>query len=218
MDCILPASSVHGILQTRILKWVAMPSFRDSSQPRYWARVLSPVLASGFFTTRPPRKWNTNDGTSSLIKEANHLVDLFGYWRQHILTPWVLPWSVYQVALMLSVSNCTWSCKVLCSLLKVSTILLLAFCHGKCDNINGVCHKLRCCTEPLGSCPRAHIAFCRNSWSILLKIIIYLNSCSWIVKWISLGMYIWTRTPNNYSELLWKPWKCPAQMTLWERI
>ena len=29
-----PGSSVHGILQTRILEWVAMPSSRGSSQPR----------------------------------------------------------------------------------------------------------------------------------------------------------------------------------------
>ena len=28
IDCSLPPSSVHGILQTRILEWVAMPSFR----------------------------------------------------------------------------------------------------------------------------------------------------------------------------------------------
>ena len=34
MDCTLPGSSVHGILQTRILDWVAMPSSRGSSQPR----------------------------------------------------------------------------------------------------------------------------------------------------------------------------------------
>ena len=29
-----PGSSVHGILQARILEWVAMPSSRGSSQPR----------------------------------------------------------------------------------------------------------------------------------------------------------------------------------------
>ena len=29
-----PGSSVHGILQARILKWVAIPFFRESSQPR----------------------------------------------------------------------------------------------------------------------------------------------------------------------------------------
>ena len=31
MDCSPPGSSVHGILQARILDWVAMPSFRESS-------------------------------------------------------------------------------------------------------------------------------------------------------------------------------------------
>ena len=34
MDCSPPGSSVHGILQAGILEWVAMPSFRGSSQPR----------------------------------------------------------------------------------------------------------------------------------------------------------------------------------------
>ena len=34
MDCCLPSSSVHVILQERILEWVAMPSFRGSSWPR----------------------------------------------------------------------------------------------------------------------------------------------------------------------------------------
>ena len=34
MDCRPPGSSVHGILQARILEWVAMPSSRGSSQPR----------------------------------------------------------------------------------------------------------------------------------------------------------------------------------------
>ena len=34
MDCNLPGSSIHGILQARILEWVAMPSSRASFQPR----------------------------------------------------------------------------------------------------------------------------------------------------------------------------------------
>ena len=33
-DCSLPGPSVHGILQARILEWVAVPSSRGSSQPR----------------------------------------------------------------------------------------------------------------------------------------------------------------------------------------
>ena len=34
MDCSSPGSSVHGILQARILEWIAIPFSRGSSQPR----------------------------------------------------------------------------------------------------------------------------------------------------------------------------------------
>ena len=34
VDCSHPGSAVHGILQERILEWVAMSSSRGSSQPR----------------------------------------------------------------------------------------------------------------------------------------------------------------------------------------
>ena len=39
MDCSPPGFSVHGILQARILKWIAMSSSRGSSQPRDWTQV-----------------------------------------------------------------------------------------------------------------------------------------------------------------------------------
>ena len=44
MDCSPPGSSVHGILQARILQWVAMPSSRGSSWPRDWTRVYLHLL------------------------------------------------------------------------------------------------------------------------------------------------------------------------------
>ena len=34
MDCSLPGSSVHGILQARVLEWVAISFSRGSSRPR----------------------------------------------------------------------------------------------------------------------------------------------------------------------------------------
>ena len=42
MDCSWPGSCVHGILQERILEWVAMPSSSMSSRPRYrfWVSYL----------------------------------------------------------------------------------------------------------------------------------------------------------------------------------
>ena len=52
MDYRPPGSSVHGILQARILEWVAMPSSRGSSQPGIEPRsLMSPALAGGYFTT-----------------------------------------------------------------------------------------------------------------------------------------------------------------------
>ena len=39
MDCSLPASSVHGIFQPRLLEWVSMSYSRGSSQPRDWTRI-----------------------------------------------------------------------------------------------------------------------------------------------------------------------------------
>ena len=39
MDYSLPGSSVHGILQPRILEWVAMPSSRGSSRPKDWTHI-----------------------------------------------------------------------------------------------------------------------------------------------------------------------------------
>ena len=39
MACSPPGSSVHGIIQARILEWVAMPFSRGSSWPRIWTRI-----------------------------------------------------------------------------------------------------------------------------------------------------------------------------------
>ena len=60
MDCSPPGSSVHGVLQARILEWVVMPSSRGSSQPRdrtcilHW-QVISLLLScqgSPYFIVR----------------------------------------------------------------------------------------------------------------------------------------------------------------------
>ena len=45
MDSSLPGFSVHGILQARILVWVAISSSRGSSRPR--DRATWPELAGG---------------------------------------------------------------------------------------------------------------------------------------------------------------------------
>ena len=51
VDHSLPGSSVLGILQIRILKWVAIPSYRGSAQSRDQTQIS--CIAGGFFTTEP---------------------------------------------------------------------------------------------------------------------------------------------------------------------
>ena len=46
--------TVHGILQARMLKWVAVPFSRESSQPRDWTQVSH--IAGRFFTS-----WDTRE-------------------------------------------------------------------------------------------------------------------------------------------------------------
>ena len=48
MDCSLPGSSVHGILQARIFEWVAIAFSRGSSWPRNRAQIS--CMAGRFFT------------------------------------------------------------------------------------------------------------------------------------------------------------------------
>ena len=54
--------TVHGILQARILEWVAFPSSRGSAQPRDWAQVL--WIAGRFFTS-----WATREMLIAILIE-----------------------------------------------------------------------------------------------------------------------------------------------------
>ena len=54
MDCNPPGSSVHEILQARILEWVAIRFSRESSQPWDQTRVSS--VAGGFFIISATRE------------------------------------------------------------------------------------------------------------------------------------------------------------------
>ena len=67
MDCSLPASSVHGILQARTLEWLPCPSLGDLPEPGIEPKsLMSPALAGGFFTTSATRVTQLIDlGTES---------------------------------------------------------------------------------------------------------------------------------------------------------
>ena len=62
MDCSLLGSIAHGILQARILEWVAITFSRRSSQPKDWTQVSH--IAGRFFTF-----WATREAHGSLKAE-----------------------------------------------------------------------------------------------------------------------------------------------------
>ena len=90
-----PGSSVHGILQARILEWVAIPFSRGSSQPRDQTQVF--CIAGRFFTI-----WATKEvhapytGAPKYIKQI--LINIKGdkltvrQWQYRTLTPHLHQW------------------------------------------------------------------------------------------------------------------------------
>ena len=73
MDCSLLGSSLHWILQVRLLEWVAMPFSRGSPQSRDWTCIFSSICMSG----RLFPIWATRDAPSP------HLLGL-AYFQQHL--------------------------------------------------------------------------------------------------------------------------------------
>ena len=72
MDCSLPGSSVHGILQARILEWVVISFSRGSSQGRDWTRVS--WIAGRFFTV-----WATREAQTSPNSRLKTILEYLWY-------------------------------------------------------------------------------------------------------------------------------------------
>ena len=101
-DCSLPGSSVLGILQARILEWVAIPFSRGSSHPRIEPRSSAVQVDSFYHLSR--------QGSLSSVRLLS-CVRLF-------VTPWI---AAHQVSL--SIIN-SWS-----SLKLTSTESVIPSCH-----------------------------------------------------------------------------------------
>ena len=69
MDCSLPGSPVHGILQARILEWVAISFSRGSFQPRDQTQVS--CIAGRFFII-----WATRE--AHILRNSNYVV----FWKR----------------------------------------------------------------------------------------------------------------------------------------
>jgi len=83
MDYSPPGSSVHGILQARILEWIAIPFSRGSFQPRNQTQVS--CIAGRFFTVRVTREAlvmnkeaiYSHSGNTRIYRIHNHSVYSF---------------------------------------------------------------------------------------------------------------------------------------------
>ena len=81
--------TVQGVLQARILEWVAFPSSRGSSQPRNWTRVS--CIAGRFFTKWAMREAGLDLGCILKREEQSTYwqVVLWGLrlWYKHLVAP-----------------------------------------------------------------------------------------------------------------------------------
>ena len=91
VDCSPPGSSVHGILQARVLEWVAMPSSRGSSWLSNWTYISCVFcIAGGFFTTEPPGKPPVTPWWFNHLVTSNSLRP-YGLSPAKFLCPWDFP-------------------------------------------------------------------------------------------------------------------------------
>ena len=70
MDCSLPGSSLHGILQARVLEWVTISFSRGSSQPR--DRTLVSCIPGRHFNL-----WATREVTSRQYLILNYIIGVY---------------------------------------------------------------------------------------------------------------------------------------------
>ena len=94
MDCTLPDSLAHGILQARILEWVAILVSRGSSQTRDRTRVS--CIAGRFFTvwatlpSEPPKRFWALAVPNSLLGTLQPMLHFLspqpGVWRLALLS------------------------------------------------------------------------------------------------------------------------------------
>ena len=88
MDCSVPGSSVHGMLQVRILEWVAIPFSRGSSQ--LGIEPGSPTLQADSLPSKPPGKPPQN---------TEHLTNL------HVILDQCKKKIIYHISLALNVDH-----------------------------------------------------------------------------------------------------------------
>ena len=99
LDCSPLGSSVHGILQARIVEWVAIPFLRGSSWPKDWIHISH--KADRFFTV-----WAT---MKPIVKVYHNLI--LKIWKlgcELFFFFWLYPWYVVEKAIATHSSVLSW--------------------------------------------------------------------------------------------------------------
>ena len=117
IDFNLPGSYVHGNLLARILEWVAMPSFRGSSQPwnGTWVSCLLP-LQVGSLPLAPPGKSRVCNKCSSMI--LKHILYLFPNTRRltyyiYLILTFIKGKELKTYTCQSIINKVTWNCKII---------------------------------------------------------------------------------------------------------
>ena len=92
MDCILPGSSVHGIVQARILEWVAISSSRGFSWCRDWTQVS--CIAGRFL---PSELWRSP--TAQMVKLSVYIYIIY-FWFVIAMRFWYISY-IHRIKLLI---------------------------------------------------------------------------------------------------------------------
>ena len=90
VDCSPPGSSVYGIVQARILKWVALPSSRGSSWPKDWTCV-SYVSGIGRQVLYHYTTWDAQSYFGTFSKTIGEGMEM-EKWLICVFSFWIMKW------------------------------------------------------------------------------------------------------------------------------
>ena len=116
MDCSLPGSSVHGILQARTLEWIAMLSFRRFSWPREQT-LISSVSCIGRRVLSTSPTWEAHRTQVPSMKEQVSFVSSLDETRTQGRRKMEQSWGWLTAQLLQSSGSIWWSWDGVCHFL-----------------------------------------------------------------------------------------------------
>ena len=92
MDCSPAGSSVHGILQARILEWVAIAYSRDYFWPRDWtwgSPIHVSCISGGFFTVEKTGKPYSSNKYNLFCTPITHVNMVTWAYKMDVVATWL---------------------------------------------------------------------------------------------------------------------------------